>query len=107
MDINQIMGIVQPTVTKTSGLVGDSGDAAQGSSKAYSQFGEIFKKAFENLEQTQAVTEKDNYDMAMGNFDNLHQAVINSEKAATALELTTQLTSRAVSAYNEIMRMQI
>lgn len=108
MNVNQFLGSsAQPTVTKTSGIVGQGEETKATNDKGYGQFGEIFKKAFENLEQAQDIVAKDNYDMAMGNFDNLHQAMINSEKAATALELTTQITSRAVSAYNEIMRMQI
>ena len=108
MNINQFLGSTsQPTVTKTSGIVGQGDDIKVTNDKGYGQFGEIFKKAFENLEQTQEIVAQDNYNMAMGNYDNLHQAMINSEKAATALELTTQITSRAVSAYNEIMRMQI
>lgn len=108
MNINQFLGSTsQPTITKTSGIVGQGDDTRVTNDKGYGQFGEIFKKAFENLEETQEIVAKDNYNMAMGNFDNLHQAMINSEKAATALELTTQITSRAVSAYNEIMRMQI
>ena len=45
--------------------------------------------------------------LAMGNVDDLHTALIQAEQAATAIEFTTQLTSRAVSAYNQIMGMQI
>ena len=42
----------------------------------------------------------------MGQTDDLHNIMINAEKAAIALELTVQVTSKAISAYNEIMRMQ-
>jgi len=70
-------------------------------------FKQIFEEAINNLRETQAQSNEDAYRLAMGQADDLHTVVINSEKAATALELTVQLTSRAVSAYNEIMRMQI
>lgn len=96
------------TVTKTSGIAnGNENNTKSLDGKGYKQFGEIFKTAFKNLEETQQVVDNDNYQMAMGNLDNLHEAMINAEKATTALELTTQITSRAVNAYNEIMRMQI
>lgn len=105
MDINKINSALAPKISKTNGFF--EGEEQKTNDPAYKQFGEIFKSAFETLEETQAQTQKDSYEMAMGNFDNLHQIMINSEKAATALELTTQVTSRAVSAYNEIMHMQI
>ncbi|WP_312643770.1 flagellar hook-basal body complex protein FliE [Hydrogenoanaerobacterium sp.] len=70
-------------------------------------FKQIFEEAVDNLRETQAQSNEDAYRLAMGQADDLHNIMINSEKAATALELTVQLTSRAVAAYNEIMRMQI
>lgn len=70
-------------------------------------FADIFQQAIETMQETQAVSEQDAYNLAMGKTDDLHTVMINSEKAATALELTVQLTSRALSAYNEIMRMQV
>lgn len=70
-------------------------------------FSEVFKDAFENLAEQQEISSQDAFDLAFGNTDDLHTIMINSEIAATALELTVQLTSRAVNAYNEIMRMQV
>lgn len=109
MNVNSFLGSMPAqTVTKTSGIVSDNSNSTKSlNGKGYNEFGEMFKAAFKNLEETQQVVDNDNYQMAMGNLDNLHEAMINSEKAATALELTTQITSRAVSAYNEILRMQI
>jgi flagellar hook-basal body complex protein FliE len=42
----------------------------------------------------------------MGQSDDLHNVMIQAEQAALALELTVQVTSKAINAYNEIMRMQ-
>ncbi len=75
--------------------------------KAVIPFSQIFNTAVENLKETQAQSAKDAYDLAMGNIDDLHRIMINSEKAAAALELTVQLTNRAVSAYKEISSMQV
>ena len=43
----------------------------------------------------------------MGDVSSLHSMMINSAMEATAVETVVQLTSRAVSAYKEIMQMQI
>ena len=43
----------------------------------------------------------------MGDVASLHNMMINSAMEATAVETAVQLTSRAVSAYKEIMQMQI
>lgn len=70
-------------------------------------FADIFQQAISNVKELNEIANQDAYDLAMGNADDLHTIMINSAKAATALELTVQLTSKAVSAYNEIMKMQI
>jgi len=45
--------------------------------------------------------------LALGEIDDLHSAMIQAEQSAAAVEFTTQLTSKAVSAYNQIMGMQV
>lgn len=70
-------------------------------------FADVFKDAIQNVRETQAQSEQDAYDLALGKTDDLHTVMIHSEKAATAIELTVQITSKAISAYNEIMRMQV
>lgn len=71
-----------------------------------SGFQDIFKDMINQTQEAQAISNQDSYNLAMGNTDDLHNVMINAEKAAIALELTVQVTSKAISAYNEIMRMQ-
>lgn len=59
------------------------------------------------LQKSQEAAAQDAYDLAMGDVSNLHSLMINSAMEATAVETAVQLTSRAVSAYKEIMQMQI
>ncbi|MGI6578173.1 MAG: flagellar hook-basal body complex protein FliE [Eubacteriales bacterium] len=70
-------------------------------------FSEVIKDAYKNLAEQQEVTSQDAFKLALGESDDLHTIMINAEKASMALELTVQLTSKALNAYNEIMRMQI
>lgn len=70
-------------------------------------FADILSEAMDTVKETQAISQQDAYNLAIGNMDDLHTMQINSSKATTAMEFTVELTTRAVSAYNEIMRMQV
>lgn len=70
-------------------------------------FKNMLSEAIENMQQLQEVSAKDAYELAMGRSDDLHNVMINSLAATTAVEMTVQLTSRAVGAYKEIMQMQV
>ncbi len=70
-------------------------------------FADVLKESIAQLEETQKVSQQDAYDLAMGRTDDLAAISINSAKAAVALEMTVQVASRAVTAYKEILQMQI
>jgi len=65
------------------------------------------REAMDTLQQAQEAAAADSYNLAMGDVESLHGMMINSVMEATAVETAVQLTSRAVSAYKEIMQMQI
>lgn len=70
-------------------------------------FADVLSEAMQATLETKAQSEADAFDLAMGNMDDLHTMQINSAKAAAAMEFTVELTTRAVNAYNEVMRMQV
>lgn len=82
----------------------NSASAAPVSGKS---FDSILKNAVKNLEDVQAVADKDSIDLALGRSDDLHTIQINSMKATAAIELTTAVTSKVLSAYKEITNMQL
>ena len=51
--------------------------------------------------------EKGLQNVALGDLDNLHQSVMNMEKVRLSMQLLLQVRSRALDAYQELMRMQI
>ena len=57
--------------------------------------------------ELQLESDRENALLAAGQIDDVAQVVIASQKADIALQLTLQLRNRAVSAYQEIMRMQV
>lgn len=71
------------------------------------QFKDVLKDAVKEAEQAMKDGQEMDVKLASGQVDNLHTALIQAEKTAAAVEFTTQLTSKAVSAYNQIMGMQV
>lgn len=45
--------------------------------------------------------------LALGEADNLHQVMINLEKAKLSFELVVQVRNKILDAYQDLMRMQI
>lgn len=70
-------------------------------------FTDVFKQAFQNVQDTQKVCEEDNIKVALGEIDDLHTVALNTKKAAVALETFVAMKNTAVDAYKEIMSMGI
>ncbi len=77
------------------------------SSKKAPDFAEILKEAFEKVNQVQKNAEKMASDFALGKISNIHEVIIEAEKATIALRLTTEVRNKIIEAYREIMRMQL
>lgn len=93
---------LQPIASVTErGTVNNSAPASGRS------FDSILKNAVKNLEEVQAISDKDSMDLALGRSDDLHTIQINTMKATAAIELTTSVTSKVLSAYKEIINMQL
>ena len=69
-------------------------------------FSNVLNQAIENVKESQQAADQSAQSLLMGQSDDLHTVMIQAEQAALALELTVQVTSKAINAYNEIMRMQ-
>ena len=70
-------------------------------------FGTYLKDALSEVNQLQLASEEQNKLLAAGEVSDISQVVVAGQKAEIALQLTLQLRNRAVSAYQEIMRMQV
>lgn len=70
-------------------------------------FKNLLEEAIKNAEAEQKKGEQVDGLLATGQIDDLHTALIQAEQTAAAVEFTTQLASRAVTAYNQIMGMQV
>lgn len=70
-------------------------------------FTDIFKEAFQTVQETQEVVEADSVKLAIGEIDDLHTINLNRAKATLAVDTYVALKNSAVEAYNEIIRMNI
>jgi flagellar hook-basal body complex protein FliE len=70
-------------------------------------FKEIFQDVVKNVEETEAVTKMDAYNLSIGNMDDLHTMIINAAKADVALQTMVQLRNKFLDANSEIMRINL
>lgn len=71
------------------------------------RFDSVLKEAVREADQAIKDTQIMDMKLASGQVDNLHTALIQAEKTSAAVEFTTQITTKAVNAYNQIMGMQV
>jgi flagellar hook-basal body complex protein FliE len=83
-------------------------DSSQSSAGAESKsFGQVLADALDNVNTLQLNADQASVDLAAGKLQDVSQAVIAAEKATIALQLTMQVRSKIVDAYQEVMRMQV
>lgn len=70
-------------------------------------FPSIFSDALDKLETTQTEAQQTAADFTAGLIDDFHTPVIAMQKANLATELAVTVRNKVVSAYKEIMQMQI
>ena len=79
----------------------------QGVEKADGSFTSILKHAIHTVNQAQIEADEAVQELATGNKKDIHQTMIAIEKAEVSFQLMMQVRNKIVSAYEEIMRMQI
>ena len=67
-------------------------------------FKEIFQDVINNVEETEAATKVDAYNLSIGKMDDTHTMIIDAAKADVALQTMVQLRNKFLDAYSEVMR---
>ncbi|MDO7975476.1 flagellar hook-basal body complex protein FliE [Oceanotoga sp. DSM 15011] len=70
-------------------------------------FSKILNDAINDVNSLQNISDKATNDYATGKINDVHQAIIAAEKASLSLRLTTEVTTKIIDSYKEIMRMQL
>lgn len=88
------IGSVTSNATNTAATV-DTG--------ATGDFKNVLQDVINNVEETQAATKVDAYNLSIGNMDDMHTMMINSAKADVALETMVQLRNKVLESYQTVM----
>lgn len=70
-------------------------------------FANILSDAIQNLQGTSETSQTNMYSLAVGGSDDMHTGAIDAVKNGVAVSYASGLTSAAIRAYNELMRMQV
>ena len=79
----------------------------QSEGEANGSFAGIIKQAMNDVNQAQVEADQAIQELATGNEKDIHQTMIALEKAEVSFQLMMQVRNKIVSAYEEIMRMQV
>jgi flagellar hook-basal body complex protein FliE len=101
-----------PTVGGLSGVGGTSGVAGTAgvggtSGSSGSDFAASLSSALDQLQSTQSNADALAQQAATGNLQDVSDYMIASNEASLATDTVVTLKNQAVSAFNEIMRMQV
>lgn len=96
--INSIHNLSQPA-QKVAG-----GDSVN---KAASGFGDLLSSMVDQVNETQMSGDKAIENLQNGKAQHLHEVMIAVEQADISLRMAVQIRNKALTAYEEIMRMQI
>ena len=91
-----------PVAMRATSHLGETIDKAEKKS-----FGTYLKDALSEVNHLQLASEEQTKLLAAGEVEDVSQVIVAGQKAEIALQLTLQMRNRAVSAYQEIMRMQV
>jgi len=90
-----------------SNTISQSINNLDNNSKSKVNFGEFLDQQLNKVNSLQKQDEDYKKMLAIGEVDNIHNAMIATEKADLALQLTLSIENKLMDAYKEIMRMQI
>lgn len=72
-----------------------------------SSFGETMKNAVSGVSDLETNANQLATKLAAGDAVEIHQAMIEMQKASTALQFTIQVRNKIIDAYHEVMRMSV
>lgn len=87
--------------------VNSLGEVGQKTTDDTYSFADVFTDAIDNVEQTSQKVTEEAYKLATGQTDNMHDITIASTQANLAVQLFVQIRNKTMSAYHELMNMQL
>ena len=95
-----------PSINELPQLVPDI-NGTNPAGKGDAGFGELLSSMVDQVNETQIAGDKAIENMLTGRAQHLHEVMIAVEQADISLRMAVQIRNKALTAYEEIMRMQI
>ena len=105
--IDQMLSVLRATAAQAGGRVNETQSASAGTT-AQTDFAKILQNSIEQVNQTQhqAETMAANFAAGDGNA-NLHEVMISLQKANVSFQEMVQVRNKLVTAYHDVMNMQV
>ena len=102
--IDQMLSLLRSTATQASGRANEAQTTATGGS----DFAQVLKNTIEQVNQTQQQAESMAAKFAAGDGNtNLHDVMISLQKANLSFQEMVQARNKLVTAYHDVMNMQV
>ncbi|MBI4742117.1 MAG: flagellar hook-basal body complex protein FliE [Betaproteobacteria bacterium] len=103
--IDQMLGMLRATATQASGgVTGAQGAPAAGAT----DFAQVLKNSIEQVNQAQQQADGMAANFAAGDGNgNLHEVMIALQKANVSFQEMVQVRNKLVTAYHDVMNMQV
>ena len=102
--IDQMLSVLRATAAQAGGRVSEAQSAPAGSS----DFAQVLQNSIDQVNQTQQQAEGMAANFAAGESTaNLHEVMISLQKANISFQEMVQVRNKLVSAYNDVMNMQV
>ena len=90
------------SIVQDMGIKGPEKGAGPGES-----FSEVLKDSIEQVNRLQVEADQASQELLLGQDKNIHQVMIAVEKANLSFQLMMQVRNKIVTAYEEMMRVQV
>ena len=105
--IDQMLGMLRATSAAASGRPAEPAGAAVGAPGG-TDFAQVLQNSIAAVSQTQQQAEAMAANFAAGNnSENLHEVMLALQKASLSFQEMVQVRNKLVSAYQDVMNMQI
>ncbi|MBP8215433.1 MAG: flagellar hook-basal body complex protein FliE [Propionivibrio sp.] len=105
--IDQMLSVLRATAAQAGGRVNETQSASTGAT-GQTDFAKILQNSIEQVNQTQQQAETLAANFAAGDGNaNLHEVMISLQKANVSFQEMVQVRNKLVTAYHDVMNMQV
>lgn len=105
--IDQMLSVLRATAAQAGGRVNETQSASAGAA-GQTDFAKVLQNSIDQVNQTQQQAETLAANFAAGDGNaNLHEVMISLQKANVSFQEMVQVRNKLVTAYHDVMNMQV